>query len=129
MHGFLVPTQLHQMMFLIREEKKSPFPLKSLSMIHIIYIYSTCNISFLNLFVALNSFNYLFIVSNFKTYAIPVISRYLSYVLIFFLLHNTLVTQIILKANNNCLLLNSANAWGRLNFLLYNKKRSLIIKF
>ena len=71
----------------------------------------------------------LFIISNFKTYAILVISRYLSYVLIFFLLHNTLVTQIILKANNNCLLLNSANAWGRLNFLLYNKKEVLLSNF
>ena len=134
---FLVPTQLHQMMFLIRNEKKNSFSLKSLAKIHILYIYLICNISFLNLFfVALFSatkqsvfFYSLFIISNFKTYAILVISRYLSYVLIFFLLHNTLVTQIILKANNNCLLLNSANAWGRLNFLLYFKKRSLIIKF
>ena len=135
---FLVPTQLHQMMFLIRNEKKNSFSLKSLAKIHILYIYLICNISFLNLFVSRRCFQLpknqyyfysLFIISNFKTYAILVISRYLSYVLIFFLLHNTLVTQIILKANNNCLLLNSANAWGRLNFLLYFKKRSLIIKF
>ena len=127
---FLVPTQLHQMMFLIRNEKKNSFSLKSLAKIHILYIYLICNISFLNVLPKNQYYFYsLFIISNFKTYAILVISRYLSYVLIFFLLHNTLVTQIILKANNNCLLLNSANAWGRLNFLLYNKKEVLLSNF